>query len=155
MLDFRRLPSIWIRTFLAFLLRRSEWSCCVSSLVVYASLNLMLAILFLLRSSGPRTCLVLISAERGGIPAGWSFDCAGCFVVAVAGKSAEDIVCRAVLGRLRMPIVLRSLLALLLLCLFPCLLGYGGLLLGCKRLLDCRACSCAIRATKTRPSVGA
>ena len=92
---------------------------------------------------------------KRGIPAGWSFDCAGCFVVAVAGKSAKDIVCRAVLGRLRMPIVLRSLLALLLLCLFPCLLGYGGLLLGCKRLLDCRACSCAIRATKTRPSVGA
>ena len=26
----------------------------------------MLALLFLLRSSGPRTCLVLISAERGG-----------------------------------------------------------------------------------------
>ena len=154
-LIFRRSPSIWIRTFLAFLLRRSELSCCVSSLVVYASLNLMLALLFLLRSSGPRTCLVLISAERGGYLLGGLLIAQGALSLLWLDKSAKDIVCRAVLGRLRMPIVLRSLLALLLLCLLPCLLGYGGLLLGCKSLLGRRACSCAIRATKTRPSVGA
>ena len=52
--------------YLAFLLWRSELLCCVSSFVVCVSLDSLLALFILLRSSGPRTCLVFSSAERVG-----------------------------------------------------------------------------------------
>ena len=143
-LIFRPSPITWIHTFLAFLLQRSELLCCVLSFVVCASLNLLLALLLLDLTYAERVRHLL-----GGLLITQVFRCS------LRWKKCRrcHLYCCLVLPPNARSVALLAGLAASP--SFPRLLGCESRLLGRPCLLDWHGCLCAIRATKTRPSIGA